>query len=69
MDESTRLNMLALFHIDPKSGIKIPALAGWNVNPDTRGLGMKRTRAEAQVEDVVEEDTDEETKDDNISEA
>ena len=70
MDESIRLNLFAMYHVDPKSGIKFPrALAGFNVNPDTHGLGMKRSRPEAQVEDFVEEDTDEETKDEVLSEA
>ena len=62
--------MFAMYHFDSKSGIKLtPAITGWNVNPNTHGLGMKRTRPEAQVEDVLEEDTDEETKDEVFSEA
>ena len=59
------MNLYCAFHLDPKSGIKIPTLAAWNVNPDSHGLGMKRER---QVEEF-EEDDDEEDKEDNFTEA
>ena len=68
-ENSNNLNLVVLYHMDPKSGIKLPSIGGFNINPDKYGIGMKRTRPQAQVEELAPEDTEEETKEEVLSEA